>query len=425
MANVIWKGGAPAVAQVTTCTVGGTVEADDIFKITIGTKTLSVAAGSTAAATVATTIAAAFNALSSTDYPEFAEITALATSGGAFTLTSDTAGVPFTVTLATTEANGSAADNQTFTQAATTANSGPNDWSTAANWSGGAVPVNSDDVYFEDSTIDCFYGMDQSAVTVTSLTIRNTFTGTIGLPRTNENGYVEYRDTYLKIGATTITIGQGSGDGSGRIKINAGSVQAALNVHNSGTALDDGVPSILFLGTHASNAITVSGGSVGVAFYAGEVSTVSSLKVSVTDGLDMSEVVCGLGVTLGTVVNYNGSITCDTTTAAITSLTQYGGQLIIDGKANAVTALTIYGGTAYYNTAGTCTLAVVGASGTLDFRRDMRAKTVTQLNCYDGASVYDTAGVLTLTNGIDLIACGIEDCKLELGKNKTWTPSAI
>jgi hypothetical protein len=123
--------------------------------------------------------------------------------------------------------------------------------------------------------------------------------------------------------------------------------------------------------------------------------------------------------------NYNGSISCNTTTAAITSITQYGGELIIDGKTNAVTALTIYSGTAYYNTAGTCTLAVVGAAGTLDFRRDMRAKTVTQLNCYDGASVYDTAAVLTLTNGIDLIACGIEDCKLELGKNKTWTPSAI
>jgi len=424
MSNVIWKGGAAAVAQVTTCTVGGTIETDDIFKITIGTKTLSVTAGSTVAATVATTIAAAFNALSATEYPEFAEITALATAGGALTLTADTAGVPFTVTLATTEAGGGAADAQTWGQTATTASAGPNDWSTAGNWSGGAVPVNSDDVYLEDSAIGIYYGLDQSAVTLTSLTIRSTFIGTIGLPRTNANGYVEYRDTYLKIGATTINAGQGDGSGSGRIKINCGTVQTTLNLDGTGAPYETGVPSLLFLGTHASNAINVTGGEIGIAFYGGEVSTVSTLKVTSAGG-STPTVVCGLGVTLGTLLNYGGNVRVDATTAAITLVTQYDGSLTIDGKTNACTALTVYGGTVFYNSSGTCTTATVGSNGTLDFRQDMRAKTVTNMNAYNGAAVYDTVAVVTFTNGLDLIGCGIEDVTLELGKHRTWTPSTI
>ncbi len=136
----VWKGDAAAVAQVTTLTVGGTIEAGDLFKVTIGDKTLTVAAANTTAADVADQIVAAWNALTATTHPEFAEITAAEGSGGTLTLTADTAGKPFTVTPTTTEANGGAADDQTFTQAATTASSGPNHWDTAANWSGGAVP---------------------------------------------------------------------------------------------------------------------------------------------------------------------------------------------------------------------------------------------------------------------------------------------
>src|SRR6185295_12509087 len=111
MASTTWRGDAPAVAQVDTLTVGGTIEATDIFKMTINGKTLSVTAGSTVAATVATTIATAWNA---STIPEFAEITAAATSGGALTLTADTPGKPFVCTVSTTEANGDPADAQTF-----------------------------------------------------------------------------------------------------------------------------------------------------------------------------------------------------------------------------------------------------------------------------------------------------------------------
>jgi hypothetical protein len=419
MATCVWKGVAPAIAQVVTVTVGGTIEATDIFNMTINGKTLSVVAGSTVAATVATAIAAAWNALSATSWPEFAEITALATTGGAFTLTADTAGVPFAVTLATTETGGGAADDQTFTQSATTANSGPNDWSVAANWSGGAVPVDDDTIVFENSITSALYGLDQSAITADLLTIKQSFTGTIGLPRTNAAGYVEYRDTYLAISPDVVDIGGGEGIGSGRIKINTGSVQTALTVLNSGTGLDSGVYAVVWKGTHASNAVALMEGELDIAPFASEVATCLTLRQGESNA---AKIRCGSGVTVGTITNTGGNMIVDTTTAAVTAITQTAGELTINGMTNAVTSLTVWGGVVKYNTAGTLTAGIVGSGATLDFRGDMRAKTVTALTRYDGADIQDPAAIVTWTNGIDFSGCeGI----VGLGKHRTWTPTAI
>jgi hypothetical protein len=54
-------------------------------------------------------------------------------------------------------------------------------WATAANWSGTAVPVDSDDVIFDGNTTqNCITGMGQGAIDLASLTIHSSYTGTIG-----------------------------------------------------------------------------------------------------------------------------------------------------------------------------------------------------------------------------------------------------
>ncbi len=126
MATKIWRGDSPAIAQVDTLAIGGTIEVGDKFTVTINGKSMTYIATSTTAATCATGFVTQWNALSSTAYPEFAEITAAEGVTGSLTLTADTAGKPFTISVATTESNGDAADAQTFTRTATTANSGPN-----------------------------------------------------------------------------------------------------------------------------------------------------------------------------------------------------------------------------------------------------------------------------------------------------------
>ena len=137
MATKRWQGGAAAVAQITTLTPGGTIEISDLFKVTINGKVVSYAATDTTVASVCTGLAAALEA---SEEPEFTEID-WADSVTCVTATAGTAGVPFTLSVETTESDSSAADTQTFSASTTTSSSGPNHWDTALNWSGGSVPT--------------------------------------------------------------------------------------------------------------------------------------------------------------------------------------------------------------------------------------------------------------------------------------------
>jgi len=190
-------------------------------------------------------------------------------------------------------------------KASTTASSGPNDWNVAANWSANTVPVSSDTVYIGDTDSSILYGLDQSAVTLAALHIEQTFSGFIGLPRTNSDGapYTEYRDQYLQIGATTLFIGDKEGDGSDRIKINLGSVQSTVLITDSGDGEDANTPAILLLGTHASNVININRGSLGVAYFPTEVSTIATLRQAFfDDAADDTTVYLGAGVTITDII---------------------------------------------------------------------------------------------------------------------------
>lgn len=355
-------------------TFAGTWSSADIITLVVGSKATTVTAGSTTIATIIDNVVSAWNALSATDWPEFAEQTA-SRSGSDLRLTADTAGKPFAATLSTNSASGTLDGAASSAGVAVTASSGPYDWSTARNWSGAAVPVNSDDVIIDHPEYPIKYGLDQSAVTLTSLTITAAFadTGQIGLPEVNEDGaaYFEYRDTYLKVSATTTRIGDGEGSGSGRIKLNYGSVQNLTHVRRTATGLDTDVPAVLLRGTHASNVFNVEGESeVGVALFGGETSTVATLRVQ-----DGASVRCGSGVTLGTIVVNNGTL--EANSAVGTSLTITGGSATLNGT-GAVAQLTVLGASVVYNTSGTLGgNTVVGDGGVIDFSQDPQAKTVT------------------------------------------------
>lgn len=386
MATVRWKGDAKAVAQVTSWTFGGTWETDDLITVTIGSKTISVAAGSTTISTIIDTLVAAYNALSATVYPEFAEMTA-SRSSSTFVLTADTAGRPFTATLATTEANGGAADSQTIGSATTsTTSSGPNDVSTAANWEGGSLPVDGDTVVIDQGSSSLLYGLDRSSVTLANLIIGPNFTGTIGLPNVNVDAgtayaYYEYRERYLRHGAsadsqaTTITVN----GGGGRIKISTNDSQATLIVKNTGNPLEQNIPALLFKGTHASNAVTVQRGSVGIAYFEGETTTLATLNVGYTTNVNGdSDVTLGSGVTLSnaTIQQSGGVLRTNSATSGSATITMTNGELTL--QSGGQLGLAVRGGTCFYNSTGTLGgNPVVSGSGHLDFSQDLRSKAVT------------------------------------------------
>lgn len=112
---VIAAASTAGAAQVNTVTIANTVEAGDIFTTTINGTEYSFTATAATTANVSAGLVAAINADTN------CLVTATDTTDE-FTLTADTAGIPFTVSVATTEAGGGTSDSQTITNAATTAN---------------------------------------------------------------------------------------------------------------------------------------------------------------------------------------------------------------------------------------------------------------------------------------------------------------
>lgn len=266
--------------------------------------------------------------------------------------------------------------SQTLAASTTTTPTGPNWFDDAENWTNNTQPASGDTVIFENSDVDCLYGLDTlTAQTLAELRVMQSYTGRIGLP-TWTGLYYEYRQQYLTLGATLINIGQGDGAGSGRIKINTGSVQTALAVFDSGSPEDGELPSVIWKGTNASNAVRVLRGSAGAAVLGGEAATILTLDVGyITDIDGDSTAWIGRGVTLGTVSQSGGDLLVEC--AVATSHTMTAGEASLEGL-GAVAQLNVRGGNCFYSTSGTLGgNTVVSGDGLLDFSQDMRAKTVT------------------------------------------------
>lgn len=379
MATTRWLGGAPAVAQVNTWTFAGTFLANETVTFAYGGVSWVYTLTSGTIATFLPLLEAAYNALSETYYPQFAEQTADSTAT-TLTLTADTPGKPFTVTVSTDSVSGTINGGSSSTGTATTASSGPNDWSTAANWSAGAVP-GADDVIVDDPTWPIYYGLAQSAVTLTSLSIPAKFSGSgsrIGLPRQNADGsaYPEYRNDYLTVSVTTLTVGRGDGDGAERIKLNVGANACTADVYKTASGIDDDgeAEALLFKGTSASNVLRVHGGAeVGVAVYGGETANLSG-GVTVNPGGWLR---CGSGTTLGAVTNNGGGVELNSAIATSLTHTALGGSTVVYG-AGAVAQLTLRGGYCAYCTSGTLGgNTLLTGNAVLDFDQDVRGKTVT------------------------------------------------
>lgn len=374
MATTRRTAGALPVAQVDTVTVANTWGAGDTLTVTVGVRALVLTVGATVTtAAIATALKEMINGDTKTgdgtfsetgdNVPEFAEVAATVLSS-VVTVTGRTKGKPFT--LAATE---STVGTGTATRAAVTAAAGPNFWGGATNWDNG-VPADGDVVYLDNSDVSILYGLDQSTIEPAVLYVPLSFTGDIGLPTVNEDGaaYPEYRDTYLKIGAVVVQIGDGPGTGSRRIKISNGADPCALTVFSSGTSTD-GLPAVIWKGTDSGNTLVQKGGDVGIGMFGGETAALSTFTVNA------GALRCGSGVTLSGALVVNGG-TVNLNSAVATSLTVLGGTTFLDGT-GAVAQLTVQGGAVAYNTNGTLGGAtVVSGGGFLEFGLDSRATTV-------------------------------------------------
>lgn len=266
--NAAGAGAAVNEVQVVTLTGGPT---GGTFTLTYSGQTTGTIAYNASAATVD----AALEALSNIGA---GDVAVTGSAGGPWTVTFGGALAGTNVAQMTgSAASLTGAGSQTLSVSEVVASAGPNHWDTAANWISSGVPANGDDVRFEIGNVDCLYGLAQSGVTLASLHVAMSYSGKIGLPRVNEAGYIEYRTEALTIGATEILIGWGDGSGPGKVKLNTGAVQTAIEVRGSGGSSETGIPAVTWRGSHASNAVVVLDGDFGTSPYSDQSCVIDTL----------------------------------------------------------------------------------------------------------------------------------------------------
>jgi len=404
MATKKWRGGAKAVSQITTISFSD-YTSGQTYTVTCNGKSVSFEATASTAPNVVDGLVAAITADAAL-LPEFSDFSASNVSDD-LRLTGNTAGIPFTVSASATTGT----PTVTETQAA----DGPNFFDNAENWEGGAVPSSGDDLVFENSAVSLLYNLVDTT-NYGDITIDSTYTGEIGLAATNAAGYPEYRARFLKLGdgtsASTIAIGQGGGDQSARINIDANDETVYLQVYGTGNGADDFAVTIKNM--DSSSTIDYYNGNVKVdADTSGSAGTV---RMNPQD------------------TNANLLLTATVTAGAID---QTGGNLEVRGGA---TSLSIRGGTAEFTNAATCptitieegatvfwsssagitTSVTVYPNGTLDFSRSLATKAVQAAEFHVNSTILDPGGIVTWTTAPDLNGIrSTQDFNFEFGAGKS------
>lgn len=380
-----WRGDAPAVARVITLTVGGTVGTGDTAGYTINGKLVEVT--SAGGDTTATFAAALQGALAGSAIPEFKEATwTYPGSGAVVTGTAQTPGVPF-------DGTASATGTATLTEAEVTASTGPNHADEPLNWSAGSLPAATENVLV-DGGADLLYGWENvTAEAYSSLRIKASFLGSVGLPRMNSNGYVEYRTRQWTLDTNVpVTIGEGDGTGTVRVNLVSGSA-LSLVVRKTGARPDPAVP-----------VVNVSGSSSG---------TLAAVAGDVGIGADDDT----LSGTVGTATTNDGATLTVGKNATVRTLNRDGGAVVAYGTVTNLNALA--GSTVLYvaptavtadgeglvdcrftETLGTATFRGQGGQDvpTLDCSNDQRGRTITNASFTGGAVFYDPDGTVTWSN---------------------------
>ncbi len=389
MPDLIFRGDAVTVPQVTVATP--TVANNSTYDFLINGKLPNDASFLSSGAATAQEIVEGLQLLldALTSPPEFTEVTWTEDNATIIATGPDT-GKPFT--LAEGPGNGNWASITTGTAAKS-----PNHW-IAENFTGGA-PANSDSVFIHGTDKSLKWNLDQSTVTLTLLDVRADFTGEIGLPEINadnQESYYEYRDTHLKISATTLRIGDGVGRGSGRLKFNVGSNACELTVYSTGQPADPDEGAVHWIGTNAGNTIHVLNGTVDIAMLPGTVATAATIIA--TGGT----VRCGTGCTL-TIVEAAGSSLIETRSAVTTLRTRDNGRAFHQGSGNITTA-DIAGGVLKIRATGALTIGMLNGYGgkELDLTECDSAVTITDMNIYgtpgNPFTIRDPGNTLVMTN---------------------------
>ncbi len=417
-----WAPNQAAIAQVETYTFTAPSGVGNTYNATINGKTVTYR--SIAADTAALAATGLFNLLQvQQSIPtELTEITWTNPSDGVLVATASIPGVPFAnvtvggVTgqgLVLTTGNGLANGIATVH---TTPNASPNDVFDAQNWvrvnlantpptRTRALPQSTDDVAVGATSAPMLWNLDRLAlVEFNTYTRYQSFTGTIGLPENNPNGYTEWRATYFTFngpqgsvptGGLAMVLGAGIGQGPQRERYDLQSSQYTLTALAAGSAVDDF--GVCILGQHTANTFNLMGGvSLGIAMASGEKANLAS---STMDG--------GASLGIGPNVTWTAASTLTIRggratlgTAPATLAASNGARLTFETDGLTWPAITAQGGCVLeWLCGGTITALTMTTGCTLDKSDDLRMLTITN-STIDGdtCQFLDPNNAVTWTN---------------------------
>lgn len=383
MANNVWRHSAnTAVAQVRTFTITAAGASGIIWTFTItdddGTTYTGVTYTNDASPTTTEVASGLTSAWNSSTNPLALRITASNPSDSVVKLTSDTAGIPFTVTLADDGAG-------THTETATTANVGNEDGSLALNWSLDTVPTATNDLIFEPGSVNWKYGLNQSSVAIAD------FRAMKGC--SSQFGRFEFgKFYYLRIDPDAYDF-----RGNGNLclfDIGSANISPYIEAHGSPSAT--GRHTVYIKGSNIAT-LTAAKGNVGISVLDADTTTVATVLCGLlenqTSDVDMT---IGSGTTLTTLTQYGGKclLKCAGTTVNI-----YKGGILTTEGTGAITTVNVYEGATFY-AKSTGTITTLNLWGTADFSRHVGAKTVTTLNLKKGGTIIKHDAItITTFNG--------------------------
>jgi len=246
----------------------------------------------------------------------------------------------------------------------------PTAFDAAANWSGSTLPGAGDTVIFSPSYNNaCTKNIDQGTTAYGEIVVEPGFTQDIGTPTdplTCEPAKFEYH-------------------GGGVIYADIGSAAIPVVVSSSGSGAG-GTYGVYIKGTITT--LSVSGGRVAVASFAGDSATLTTVRQS--GGV----VLLGSGSSAPTTVTVNGGELTSKVNAATVNV--YKGSFTNGEAAQITTKLNAYGGRLILNGSGTIADLLLDGQAEIDFTQSGVARTVTAIKNNGGTISYDP-GVITFT----------------------------
>lgn len=446
MATVRWIGNAQAVKQVTTIAVSGTWATSDTATLTINDKNVTVTVGTdVSTSNIADILARAVNGDDDTpnllndesrnvngqEVPEFTEVVA-SNSGATLTLTSAVAGVPFTVTASESTAGSGALGTPTEATAAT----GPNFFDNGDNWEGGSAPSLGDTILFDHPSASVYYALGNTTAELNLIRTKG-YTGSIGLPRVNANGYSEYRTRFLSLpptattGAPTHEIGMtGTATATGYTYLDFGTndpTTITVLIGDTQAATSDGAAVQIVGGIDLI--LEVLKGSVSVGEHSAEnATTIKRVRQSYlsTQATDVS-------LFIGRYASFDGSaqsvrvdggtLTCEADCAGANNEVRIYAGTFLAQPSSTFNDVYIYGGTFQMRGTQFATVSVFGG-GTLDLSRVTGSLGITNpVELYHGFTVLDPNNVYGDIYNFN--GCTPADGTFTVRDNQSWTPADL